>query len=649
MLAVPRISDIFAAVSSTARLGEYELLFELASGGMATLYVARHVVTAVERLVAVKRVHRHVLAVAGIQAMFRDEARIAALIRHPNVVRVLDVVEHDGELLIVLDYIESVSLAALGQTARSAGERLPAPIVARVLADALAGLHAAHEATDVRGEPLAIVHRDFSPQNVLVGIDGISHLIDFGVAKAAARITSTESGVLKGKFQYMSPEQARGTDIDRRSDVFSAGVVLFEAVTGALPFGNDASDPSAILLRIVLDPIPKASSLAPGVPPALDDVLDRALERVRDERYQTAGEMLHALVAAVPPASHADVQAYVESRCSAAITERREQLKRALIATDATVADASQPQNAAPLAASPAGPRHEPSTHEPPATMEPAPHASEVRTSPLVRTAVVAGSVTAVMVLVGAGVLAGLAWRDHGGGIQARITDAPLTAVSAKDVVPRVVQVAVDDAPTIATRDAPSIANEGNLRVTRPTRAAIDAATATTPPRDAPAARLAAANDDAGSGTPSFKAARPPDSTLATMGISPDGTLRLRGHRIVARPRVVTNTTVLPNDVLQRQLTDNRWYLVRNYSLAVAYHPASEAPPAGSLTITYSLSAGQFTQLPQDVSSFADSRLTSFVEGGLLYAFSAARHGRSRDELTGTLVLAVDFDVTAEP
>jgi eukaryotic-like serine/threonine-protein kinase len=320
-----------------SRLGEYELLFELASGGMATLYVARHAgVANVERLVAVKRVHRDVLAVPGVETMFRDEARLAALIRHPNVVRVLDVAEVGGELLIVLDYIDSVSLAALLAAARATGERLPLPIIVRVIADALAGLHAAHEATNLHGEPLHIVHRDFSPQNVVVGVDGTSHLIDFGVAKAAMRSTKTGSGLLKGKLQYMSPEQARGADIDRRSDVFSAGIVLFEAITGALPFAAD-TDPSAILLRIMLDPVPPVSSLANGILTSLDAVVERALERVRDERYQSAKELHDALVAAVPPASTADVQAAVEHWCHEPIAARRAKLQAALAGTAPTL------------------------------------------------------------------------------------------------------------------------------------------------------------------------------------------------------------------------------------------------------------------------------------------------------------------------
>ena len=287
---------------------------------MATLYVARDLG---QRIVVVKRVHHHVLAVPEIQNMFLDEGRLAGQIHHPNVVRVLEVAEARGELLIVLEYVEAVSLATLRQAARAAGERLPIAITARVLADALAGLHAAHEATNEQRVPLGIVHRDFSPQNVLVSASGTSHLIDFGVAKAACRATRTESGVLKGKFQYMSPEQVRGGEVDRRSDVFAAGVVLHEAITGVAPFSEVGSDPGAILLRILLDPVPPASSLAEGIPPALDAVIDRALERVRDERFATARDMRDALVAAVPPASDAEVAAAVARWCGDVIAARR--------------------------------------------------------------------------------------------------------------------------------------------------------------------------------------------------------------------------------------------------------------------------------------------------------------------------------------
>jgi serine/threonine-protein kinase len=321
------------APAASERRGAYELLFELASGGMATLHVARRRgAVGAERIVVVKRVHRHVLAVPEVQSMFIDESRLAGLIRHPNVVRLLDVAEADGELLMVFEYVEAVSLSMLRRAAGAAGERLPIAITARVLADALAGLDAAHAATDERGAPLGLVHRDFTPQNVLVAASGTSHLIDFGVAKAASRVTRTESGMLKGKLPYMSPEQVRGGEIDRRSDVFAAGVVLHEAVTGVAPFSDDGTDPGAILLRIMLDPVAPASSLADGIPPALDTVIERALERVRDERFATARDMREALVAAVVPASHAEVAAAVTRWCGDLLAARRAKVAAAITA-----------------------------------------------------------------------------------------------------------------------------------------------------------------------------------------------------------------------------------------------------------------------------------------------------------------------------
>jgi serine/threonine protein kinase len=317
--------------SGTVRLGKYELLAELASGGMATVFVARHVgVGGLERLVVIKRVHPHLLRLPSFSEMFRDEARVASLVRHPNVVPLLDVVDSDGELLIVLEYVESVSLAALMRHAQAHHHRLPVAVAARILADILAGLHAAHEAKDTRGRGLSVVHRDVSPQNVIVGVDGVSRLIDFGIAKAAARATETTGGTLKGKLAYMSPEQTRGASLDRRSDLFSAGIVLFEALTGQRLFHSDGSDNTHVLLDILLEPIPDPSSLAPEVPPALDAVVQKALERVREDRFQTAVEFQEALSAALTPASAGEVAAVVGRFSGVAITRQRDELRAVL-------------------------------------------------------------------------------------------------------------------------------------------------------------------------------------------------------------------------------------------------------------------------------------------------------------------------------
>jgi serine/threonine-protein kinase len=315
--------------STQLRLGTHEVLIELAAGGMATVYVARKVGAAgFERLVVVKRIHQAFVRNREFVDMFREEARICSTIRHPNVVQIFDVVESEGELFLVLEYVESLSIRALVTAARDSGEALPPNVVVRVVADALAGLHAAHEAKDLRGNRLDLIHRDVSPQNIIVGVDGSSRLIDFGIAKATSRVSVTTSGVLKGKLGYMSPEQVRRRPLDRRADLFAAGVVLFEALTNRRLF--DGEDEGDIVLSILIADIPAPSTLVPGLPAALDDVVTKALARDPDERYQTAAEFQEALERALPPARARDVTRTVERYGAVAFEERRSQLAASL-------------------------------------------------------------------------------------------------------------------------------------------------------------------------------------------------------------------------------------------------------------------------------------------------------------------------------
>jgi serine/threonine-protein kinase len=310
-------------------LGNYEPLLELASGGMAKVYVARHVGAAgFERLVVIKRVHSHLLSNRDFCDMFRDEARHCSMVQHPNVVSVVDTVEAEGELFLVLEYVESLSLSALLKGLAARGERLEPAVAARIFADALAGLHAAHEAVDLRGNRIELIHRDVSPQNIIVGRDGTSRLIDFGIAKAASRISVTHSGVVKGKLRYMSPEQVQQKPLDRRADVFSAGVVLYEALTGKRPFAGE--DDGDIVLGILLGEVPPPSSVVGGLPLAIDAVVDRALQRDRADRFQTAAELQEALERAVAPASVRDVARVVEW-CGAEEFEVRRAILQAAI------------------------------------------------------------------------------------------------------------------------------------------------------------------------------------------------------------------------------------------------------------------------------------------------------------------------------
>jgi eukaryotic-like serine/threonine-protein kinase len=351
------------------RLGSYELLFELAAGGMATVYVARRIGAAgFERLVVIKRVHRHLLQSGDFRDMLRDEARVASLIRHPNVVPVIDVVElgapeaapeKQSELLLVLDYVESVSLSALLKRMGDTDERLAPSVVVRIIADMLAGLHAAHEATDHQGRSMEVVHRDVSPHNVIVGVDGTSRLIDFGIARAASRLTVSSSGSLKGKLGYMSPEQVKQSPLDPRSDVFAAGIVLHEALTGKKLFRGDSE--GDILLGILLGEIPPPSSLRPELPPALDRIVMKALERDPEDRYQTAAELQQELESALPPAAARDVARVIAVQAKEPIESQKKRLLAALTIADAmSIAPAAIPEATAVAVSLPPPPRKAP-------------------------------------------------------------------------------------------------------------------------------------------------------------------------------------------------------------------------------------------------------------------------------------------------
>jgi len=293
---------------------------------MATVYAVRQVgAQGFERVVVMKRVHPHLVGNRDFREMFLDEARLSSLVRHPNIVPVIDVVEEGEELYLIMEYIESISLAQLLRTLH--GERLPASFVSRIVCDVLSGLHAAHDAVDLRGQAMNIIHRDVSPQNIIVGLDGTSRLIDFGIAKASSRLTPTTNGLLKGKFGYMAPEQIRQQALDRRVDIFAAGVVLHEALTSTRLFaaGDEADSVLGVLVREVPDP----SSLVPELPKELDAVVHRGLARDRDERFSTAGEFAAAIEATCPPASPREIAALVGRVCEGTLTERRRKLQAA--------------------------------------------------------------------------------------------------------------------------------------------------------------------------------------------------------------------------------------------------------------------------------------------------------------------------------
>jgi serine/threonine-protein kinase len=272
-----------------SRLGRYELLSRLASGGMGNVYLARLRDTpGITRLVALKTIRPSLADDRRFVRMFVDEARIAARIQHPNVCSVFDYGEANGAWFIVMEHLRGAPLSELLERIRGAPPGLSAllpAMAAHVIAEAAEGLHAAHELTDEEGRPLGVVHRDVSPQNIFVGFDGSVRVIDFGVASALDRLQRTETGELKGKLAYAAPEQIRGGHMDRRTDVWALGAVLFECLAQRPPrTGREVS-------RLLEERVPSLCDAAPGCPLALDEAVSKALARQRDRRHPTAREL----------------------------------------------------------------------------------------------------------------------------------------------------------------------------------------------------------------------------------------------------------------------------------------------------------------------------------------------------------------------
>ncbi|WP_437335057.1 serine/threonine-protein kinase [Sorangium sp. So ce394] len=315
------------------RLGRYELLRLIGEGGMAQVWAARMEGSrGFHKVVALKTLIPALARDPQFQRMFLDEANLAAKIHHRNVVEILDLGDTDGVLFLVMEWIDGQTMQRLLRPGLRPMPISPA-MAARVVADAAHGLHAAHELHDERGVPLGIVHRDVCPQNILIDRDGTVKVADFGIVKAFERLgDTTQTGEIKGKGEYMSPEQAQGHQVDRRSDIFSLGVVLFEAVTGALPF--------QVLHDLVLPQTgssepPRPTLIAPQCPRDLEEIILKALARDPDRRFQTAGEMASALEDFLMRRSGVITTAHVAellmARCGDKLEEERQRIADAIV------------------------------------------------------------------------------------------------------------------------------------------------------------------------------------------------------------------------------------------------------------------------------------------------------------------------------
>ncbi len=285
------------SLESATHFGAYRLSARIATGGMAEVYAARKLDAngRSSPMVALKRLLPHLKSDPAIVRMFLNEARITRQIHHPNVVEILDLGSEKGEPWIAMELLEGHSFADVRQRAALKGQRVPLGITLKVLAEACRGLHAAHRAKDQDGRPLYIVHRDFTPDNVHVGIDGRVKVIDFGIAKASNLGSGTEPGTLKGKFFYMSPEMISGHAVDHRADVFAAGVMLYEQLCGRRPFTGNT--PDEVVERIALTQPRRPTEFDPSVPAGLESICLMALKKDPAERFQSLQQFVTAIEA----------------------------------------------------------------------------------------------------------------------------------------------------------------------------------------------------------------------------------------------------------------------------------------------------------------------------------------------------------------
>ncbi len=319
--AISHVTGPISVRAPIAKIGRYALFDKFASGGMATVHLGRlDGAGGFSRVVAIKRLLPHLVQSPEFTEMLLKEARLAARVRHPNVVPTLDVVASKGEVLLVLEYVHGEALSALCRSLARKRGSVPIGVAVSICLGLLQGLHAVHEATDERGRSLGLVHRDVSPQNVMVGRDGMARVLDFGIVKALQQIEETMPTRLKGKTGYMSPEQIRGERLTRGSDIFAAGIVLWELIT-LRRFSAAATDKERIE-KILSGDYARASSHRPDIPASLDDVVMRALAFDPSKRFPTAREFAEALAASAESASNGAVADWVNGLAEKTLLER---------------------------------------------------------------------------------------------------------------------------------------------------------------------------------------------------------------------------------------------------------------------------------------------------------------------------------------
>lgn len=333
------------------RLGRYTLRYRIAQGGMASVYLAQLAGSSgFDKWVALKTIHPHIATSNRFVNMFLDEAQLASRLEHPNLCSVFDFGEERGTWFIAMEYLHGETFGVVARTGWSSQQPPPYAIIARILADAARGLHAAHELRLPSGEHAGVVHRDVSPENIFVTYDGPTKVVDFGVARWKSQSQDrTVAGELKGKIAYMCPEQLREEPVDRRADIWSLGVVLWETTVGRRLFRRKTD--AGTVYAVLNDRVPRPVRFRPDYPPALAAIVARALERDRDQRYQTALEFARALeqwlASTGQPAGTGEVGEYMHSLFTEQIAFRERLLRTQHL--DAPVEEVSQMWHSAPI------------------------------------------------------------------------------------------------------------------------------------------------------------------------------------------------------------------------------------------------------------------------------------------------------------
>ncbi|MBI5536111.1 MAG: serine/threonine protein kinase [Deltaproteobacteria bacterium] len=335
-------SSASSAAQGTYFLGRYRVVDEIGVGGMASVHLARmDGAGGFQKWVAIKKIHPHLIEDEQFINMFLDEARIAARISHPNVAQVFDLGKHENTYWIAMEYLHGEPLREVMRYAEEIGQPMAPELAARVIADAAEGLHAAHELRGKGGETLNLVHRDVTPHNLFLTYDGMVKVVDFGIAKVSGRLSSTRAGTLKGKLAYMSPEQVRGSEIDRRTDIFALGVVLWELTVGSRLFRMESD--LETLEKVQACIVPPPSTVRQDYPVELESIVMRALQKRADQRYQSARELSRALQQYLMRSGnfigHEEVAAYVTQIFGDRIRKREAHLRWAAEVTQTVSLD----------------------------------------------------------------------------------------------------------------------------------------------------------------------------------------------------------------------------------------------------------------------------------------------------------------------